>query len=99
MSCRPRHSRFDPPMALLLDCLIHDSSEWGHVSMVYSPGAGPKGSSLVRFYVIKKIIFFQCVFCQSNSVVFCMGTIIICSYKKKKIMLHSFNISRRKFII
>ena len=41
-------------MALLLDCLIHDSSEWGHVSMVYSPGVGPKGPSLVRFYVINK---------------------------------------------
>ena len=54
MSCRPRHSRFDPPMALLLDCLIHDSSEWGHVSMVYSLGVGPKGPSLVRFYVINK---------------------------------------------
>lgn len=54
MSCRPRHSRFDPPMALLLDCLIHDSGELGHVSIEYSPGVGPKGPSLVRFYVIKK---------------------------------------------
>lgn len=54
MSCRPRHSGFDPPMALLLDCLIHDSGEWGHVSMVYSPGVGPKGPSLVSIYVIKK---------------------------------------------
>ena len=34
--------------------VIHKSSEWGCVSMVYSSGVGPMGLAMVRFHVFKK---------------------------------------------
>ena len=34
--------------------VIHKSSEWGCVSMVYSSGFGPMGLAMVRFHVFKK---------------------------------------------
>ena len=33
---------------------MHNSGGWGHISVVYFPGVGSKGSALARFHVIKK---------------------------------------------
>ena len=54
MSCRTRHLGFKFPLRAPLNYLIHDFDGWGCVSVVYSPGVGPKGLFLVRFHVIKK---------------------------------------------
>lgn len=54
MSYRPKHSKFESPLGIPLDYLIHGSSVWGRVSMVYYPRMGPKRLALVRFHVIKK---------------------------------------------
>ena len=66
-------------LVVSLDYLIHGSSGWDCVSMVYFLGVGPKGPALVRFHIItkkqieyvlycrvsfmEKIIFLYSIFC------------------------------------
>ena len=66
-------------LVVSLDYLIHGSSGWDYVSMVYFLGVGPKGPALVRFHIItkkqieyvlycrvsfmEKIIFLYSIFC------------------------------------
>jgi hypothetical protein len=60
MTHRLGHLGFNSALGVSLDYLIHNSSGWGHVSGVHSPGVGPKGLALVRLHVIqnkKKIAF------------------------------------------
>ena len=54
MSCRPKHPRFKSPTGVPLNYLIHSSSGWSRVFVVYSLRMGLKGLALVRFHVIKK---------------------------------------------
>jgi hypothetical protein len=44
---------FDSALRVSLDYLIHGSSRWGHVFVVYSSGVGPKGPAFSRFHVIE----------------------------------------------